>query len=123
MKLLPLTNLGRKLRPKYRSPITACIFAFIITSFAPTIWFALWLAHSLGLKADAPLNQQPDGVLWTMLFLGFAGASMIVFYLASFIFMAVVLRISYGWTWDRIRELMLESRIPTHWFESGNWQA
>jgi hypothetical protein len=116
MKFLPLTNLGRKLRPKYRVPIVALIFTFLAGSLVPSIWFAVWLAHSLGIRDHAPLNTQPNGNLWCALFLGFFAVSAVVSYLASFAFMAAVLRWRYDWSRDQIRELILESRVPPHWF-------
>jgi|HubBroStandDraft_6_1064221.scaffolds.fasta_scaffold373338_2 hypothetical protein len=116
MKFLPFTNLGRKLRPEYRSPLTALIFIFILAAFGVTIWFAFWLARDLGIRDDLPLKIQPDADLWGFLLLGFFITAMLTFYLASFAVMAVVLKLFYRWPSDKIRELIFESRIPPHWF-------
>jgi hypothetical protein len=117
IKFLPFTNLGKKLRLKYRVPITALIFAFIAASFVPTWYCAFWLAHGLGIRDHVPLKGQPHMYLWLGLFVSVFVASIMVFYLASFIFMAAFLKWYCGWTSDRIRKLIFDSDVPKHWFK------
>ena len=117
MKFLPLTNIGRRLRLKYRVPISALVLASILASLVVIRWFAYWLANVLGIQMDAPSNEQPHVFLYGGLLMGFAATTMCVFYLASFIFIAVVLRLFCGWTAIQIREFIFESRVPLHWFK------
>lgn len=117
MSFLPLTNLGKKLRPKYRLPITALIFAFLVASLVSTGLFAFWLADALGIKNHVPLKGQPHEFLFEFLLLGVFIFFVVLFYLASFGVLAAVLRWFYGWPPERIRELIMESRIPPHWLK------
>lgn len=116
--LLPLTNLGHKLRAKYRVPITLLILACLAASWVPTILFAFWLARLMQIPAGVPVKDLPDGPLWATLFLVFAVGSMMVGYLSGFIVLAAVLRWRAGWSTERIRRLMLHSEIPTRWLKS-----
>jgi hypothetical protein len=127
MNFLPFTNIGgkynpdpkKRLRMKYRGPIMALIVFCISASLIPTGFFAFWLAHALGIRDHVPVKDQQNGFLWMVLFLGFGIAAMVAAYLASFALMAVALRWFCGWTPSRIRELILESRIPPHWLQNG----
>ena len=88
-----------------------------MASLVPTTFFAIWLAHTLGLQDNTPLKGQPHAILWAMLFLGFLIVSLLVFYLASFVVIAVVLRLFFGWSANRIHELIFQSNIPPGWFK------
>jgi hypothetical protein len=117
MPFLPLTNLGKELRWRYRLPITIVIFAGILGSFIPTAIFAHWLAHVLGIPADAPVKLQPNGKLFAILFCSFMGCSMVVGYLFSFVFIGAALRWLFGWPAAKVRDLMFEAEIPDEWYK------
>ena len=117
MKFLPLTDLGKRLRPKYCWPISALIMAGIVGSFIPSGLFAVWLAHTLHLRNHGPALAQENGGLWFFLFVAFMLTSLIVGYLGSFVVLAAILCWFYGWTPVRLRELIFESRVPPHWFK------
>lgn len=119
MRFLPLTNLGRRLRPKYRLPIYALIFVFVVGSFALSGWFAFWLARKLEIRDGMPVMAQRNGGLWSCLSFAFFIIAVILSYLLSFVFLAAGLKWRYGWTSQRIRGLIFESRIPAHWLDDG----
>jgi hypothetical protein len=119
-RFLPFTNLGSKLRPKYRIPITILIYVFTMASLVPTGFFAIWLAHTLNLRDDVSLRGQPHAILWAMLVISFSIVSLMVFYLASFVVIAMALRFFFGWSPNRIRELIFQSSIPPSWFKDND---
>lgn len=117
MKLLPLSDAGKKLQPKYRIPITTLILACMFSTFVADIFFAGWLSHALNIAPNAPMKDQVNGGLWLVLFLGFFVVALVIGYLMSFAILAAILRWWFRWPSSSVSALMFESRIPPHWFK------
>ncbi|EDY16073.1 hypothetical protein CfE428DRAFT_6398 [Chthoniobacter flavus Ellin428] len=96
MKFLPLSDAGKKLRPKYRVPIMSLILSCMFSTFLADIWFAGWLARLLNVAANAPVKNQENGGLWCALVLAFFVIALIVGYLISFGILAGVLKWRYA---------------------------
>jgi hypothetical protein len=116
-KFLPLTDLGKSLSVKYRILVTVNVLWFIAVSLFVS-WFLLsWIGHVLGIDMHAPANTQPHDQLFNVFILTTFVTSMIIFYLMSFVFMALVLRYNCKWDTDRIYKLIFNSEIPEHWLK------
>ena len=120
MKPLPLTILSHRqpnplLRPEYEWLNVALALATLGIGFSLWILFAFALAWMLGIPSGLPVRDQPNGLLW--IGLSIVGLVFFVFvgYLVSFALLGAVLKVCYGWTWERVCALLLDSRLPSHW--------
>ena len=117
-RFLSVTNLDKKLKPKYQLAITGFAIGAIVLSIIPTTLFAYASASLFGIPLHAAVIDQPKGPLWIALFLLFMGASVFVgACYGSLVLLAAVLRWFYGWSGSQIRELIFESQIPSHWLK------
>ncbi len=117
MKFLPFnTDPTVQLRWRYHCRLGGLNLLCIVLGAGIGGYIGSWLAALLQL-GDGPLRDQPHGLLWAVLFFFGFSMSVLVCHLLSFVLMAVTLHWSYGWSWERIRELMFESRIPPHWLK------
>lgn len=116
MKFLPLIFLRKGLlRPDHKWLSMAVAIATVAIGLGLAAFLALGLAHVLDIPNGVPVKDQPNGKLWMRLSAVALLLSFGVGYLSSFALLAAVLRWRQGWTVERIRELIFESRIPAHW--------
>lgn len=87
-------------------------------SFVPAWYVARALAHALSIPDDAPIRDQPFGLLWFVLFL----VTMVVFIWIGLglglLLDAAILRSVFGWSWlTALQEIGVNPRflIPRSW--------
>lgn len=77
-------------------------FGLILGSVVPLWWFARALADALSIPRDAPVIDQPLGLLWLILFLLSMGAFALAGVWLGLFLVVAILRRCLGWTWEDI---------------------
>jgi hypothetical protein len=90
--------------PKWLIVFIAPPIGFMCGSFVPTWFVARALAHALGIPDNAPVIDQPHGLLCLVLFL--ASMTLLVFVggLFGFLVNALILRLGLRWSWTAVRD-------------------
>lgn len=95
----------------------------MFASFVPLFFLATSLASILGIPDNVPVKDQPNGVLWLILFLVAAIILMIAGYLIGWVLNAIVLRIFFKWPQEKISRVLLYSEVPPSWLKETNTVA
>ncbi len=104
-----------RLRFRYRLFLGIPMIIGIAALFPAMSVLSQELAHAFGVRPDAPVNNQPNGLLWliTVLFVLWALAA--VGALFGNVALAIGLRIFGGWSWEALRRVFLHCDVPKHW--------
>ncbi len=117
MRLAHNFKLLSQLRRSYEMRLKFLFAGCMLISFVPIGFFASWLAGKLGITmSGTPMIDQPNSLLWLVLFLGFATISVYLAYLASFRLLGLILR-RRGWSAERVERLIQQSEVPAHWLK------
>jgi hypothetical protein len=123
MMKLPFTDLGKKLKWRYRFPITVLLLSCIYASFVPTFLFAIWLARFLGIPWHGAVKNPSKETIFAILSLGFMSVAALSAYLAGFYILSWILKRRYGWSDDKIHKMMHDCEIPSHWLKPPKEKA
>jgi MFS family permease len=92
----------------------------MFASFAPLFVLASSLASILGIPESAPVKDQPNGMLWSVLFLIAMVILMIAGYLLGWILNGLALRVFFKWPQEKISRVLLYSEVPASWLKETN---
>jgi hypothetical protein len=89
----------------------------MFASFAPLFRLAASLSSLLGIPDNVPVVEQPNGMLWLILFLGAMVVLMIAGYLLGWFLNAIALRVFFRWPQEKISRVLLHSEVPPSWLK------
>jgi len=92
----------------------------MFASFAPLFFLAAALSSILGIPDNAPVKDQPNGLLWLILFLLAMVILMIAGYLVGWVLNAIVLFVFFKWPQEKVRRVLLYSEVPPSWLKETN---
>jgi hypothetical protein len=89
----------------------------MLASFVPLFWFAGWLADRLDIPSGAPVKDQPNGLLWIVIFLTVMVVMMITGVLAGCLTNALICRLYLRWSWREVYAVHFKFQIPQRWLQ------
>jgi hypothetical protein len=110
-------RISHALRGKYQLGLAVLPIGLMFASFFVLWSFASWLSSYLGIPDNAPVKDQPNGIIWIAIFLTVMIVLMITGYLLGWLLNAVTVRAFFGWDADRTRRVFLYSEVPTGWLK------
>ena len=112
-------GLIESLRGRYKLLLYGPLFFFVF-ALAPVWWWSTeWIASSLGLMYDTPLNGHPSEFAFVLAILGTGLIVVLAAGVLSSLLVAAYLRFGRGWSWPTIWRLLFESQAPDHWLKPG----
>src|SRR5438270_7053326 len=90
--------------PKWLIGFIVPPIGLMVGSFVPTWFVARSLARALGIPDNAPVIDQPHGLVWLVLFLATMNLFVFVGGLFGFLVNALILHFGLGWSWALVRE-------------------
>jgi len=112
-------NVSKQLRAKYTFALAVLPVGLMFLSFIPLWLFSKGLSNLLGIQTDAPINGQPNGLLWIIILMSATAVLLITGYVLGFLLNALIMRLAFGWSWMQLREIFLFSRVPDYWLDKG----
>lgn len=112
-------NISQLLRGKYYFGLGVLPIGLMFASFLILWPFAFWLGGYLGIPEDAPVKDQPNGILWAVIFLSVMIALMIFGYLLGWLLNAIIARTILGWDAYKATRVFLYSEVPSEWMKDG----
>jgi hypothetical protein len=101
-------------KPRFKWGLSILPIGLMFAAFVPIFAIAAWLAGALRLGSGA-VKGQPNGLLWSVLFLSMMIVLMLVGYALGWVANAAIARAHFGWPAERVRSVFLESKIPADW--------
>lgn len=92
----------------------------MFASFAPLFFLAMSLSSILGIPDNAPVSNQPNGLLWLILVLIAMVILMISGYLIGWVLNAIGLRVFFRWSEEKVNRVLLHSEVPLSWLKATN---
>lgn len=126
MNWLPFNmHMSKLMRVNYQLGLSVLPIGLMFSSFLVLMYFAAWLSEYLDIPEGAPVIDQPNGILWIVIFLSTMVVLMILGYLIGWILNAVITRTVLGWDPEKIRRVFLYSEVPNEWLKEGtaNFEA
>jgi hypothetical protein len=111
------TELSAKLRLSTSFAVGIIPIGLIFLSFGPLYFFAQLLSSILGIPENAPVKEQPNGILWISIILTVMVVFMIAFYLAGFLINMILAHFILKWPWKKVRNVFVHSDIPESWLK------
>jgi hypothetical protein len=102
------------IKPGLKFGVSILPIGLMFAAFVPIFAIAKWTAAALDL-GTGPVAAQSNGLLWLVLFLTFMVALMLAGYALGWLLNAALARVIFRWPADKVRNVFLESRVPTEW--------
>ena len=112
-------HISQILRGKYQFGLAVLPIGLMFSSFLVLWPFTYWLSEYLGIPEGAPVKDQPNGLLWIVVFLSTMVALMILGYLIGWVLNAAITRTVLGWDSEKTRRVFLYSEVPNEWLKEG----
>lgn len=110
-------EISQRMRTQPQIALGALPLGLMFASFAPLFLLTTSLSSILGIPDNVPVKDQPNGLLWLMLFLVAMVFLMIAGYLLGWALNAIVLRILFKWPQEKVRRVLLYSEVPPSWLK------
>lgn len=116
-------TISQQLRTKPNVAIAVLPIGLMFASFILLFPFSEWLAIILGIPPAAihgshsvtPMKDQPNGILWLVIFLVVMVLLMLAGYLLGWSINALVARIFFKWPKEKVNRVFLYSEVPPLW--------
>jgi uncharacterized protein YfiM (DUF2279 family) len=113
-------EIPQRMRTQPQIALGVLPIGLMFASFAPLFFLAASLSSILGIPENAPVKDQPNGMLWLILFLVAMVILMITGYLLGWVLNAIVLRVFFKWPQQKISRVLLYSEVPPSWLKETN---
>lgn len=113
-------EIPQRMRTQPQIALGVLPIGLMFASFAPLFFLAASLSSILGIPDNAPVKDQPNGMLWLILFLVAMVSLMIAGYLLGWFLNAIVLRVFFKWPQEKISRILLYSEVPPSWLKETN---
>jgi MFS family permease len=116
-------EIPQRMRTQPQIALGVLPIGLLFASFAPLFFLAASLSSILGIPDNAPIKDQPNGMLWLIIFLVVMVILMIAGYLLGWFLNAIVLRVFFKWPQEKVRRVLLYSEVPPSWLKETNTAA
>ena len=107
-------SIGYRLRQRYVYLLMVLPFLCMAAAFFALWPIAAWLSGVLGIPPDVPVREQPNGLLWFVLFCIALSVFVIIGNIVGFLLNALVAAL-IGWPKDKVIAVFAHSKVPEHW--------
>ena len=112
-------HLPQLLRVRYQLGLSVLPMGLPFSSFFVLKPFSAWLSEYLEIPEGVPVKDQPNGILWIVLFLSSTVVLLILGYLIGWVLNAIIARTVLGWDPEKTRRVFLYSEVPNEWLKEG----
>ena len=110
-------ELPQRMRTQPQLALGVLPIGLMFASFVPLFLLAMQLSTVLGIPENAPVKDDPNGILWLVLFLVAMVILMILGYLLGWVLNAIALRHLFKWPQEKVRRVLLYSEVPQKWLK------
>ncbi len=113
-------ELPQRMRTQPQIALGVLPLGLMFASFAPLFLLTTLLSSILGIPENVPVKDQPNGMLWLILFLVAMVILMIAGYLFGWVLNAIALRVFLKWPREKITRVLLYSEVPPSWIKEAD---
>lgn len=110
---------SQQLRTGLQISLSVLPLGLMFGAFVPLFLLVPWLEAAFGIPHNAPVKDQPNGLLWLVVFLAIMVLLMLVGYLLGWVLNALVMRIVFRWPSEQVNRIFLYSEFPPSWIKGG----
>ncbi len=107
------------LRKKYHFSLSVLPMALMLVFLLMLLPFGFWLLGHLGIPVDAPIRDQPNGILWAVIIFPVMVALIISGNLLGWLLNATIARTFLRWDAYKTTRVFLYSEVPSTWLKDG----
>lgn len=105
------------LKLRYKASILAALFSAYVLAAGLSVGFAALSARALDISLQDPVRDQPQGLLWAVLFFAFLVIALVSCGIGMLTLLTRAWAKRYGWSPEQTKRVFWKSELPQEWFK------